>query len=324
MDFSLYWFMFPVSIMVATVAMMSGIGGAAFFTPLFLVVFPLLGPEYVITPVQAVGTALLIETFGFSSGFVGYYRKGLIDFRSAVPFIAVAVPIGIVGALLAGEVPGWTITGGYALLMVVLGTVMLRHHEQVEIPLDEVALEETMEGHKGSASHATAVPFGTHSVGAARSSAGTRTITGRDGQIYTFAIPRQGIASLVTATGALLTGLLSVGIGEVTMPQLAKRNRVPIPVAAATSVLVVIVTVALTSFTHVGALIKGGGFSAVPWHLVVYAVPAVVIGGQIGPRMQGRVAHKTMERAIGSLFLVIAVAMVFVAYFKFMALSSGH
>ena len=83
MDFSLYWFMFPVSIMVATVAMMSGIGGAAFFTPLFLVVFPLLGPEYVITPVQAVGTALLIETFGFSSGFVGYYRKGLIDFRGS-------------------------------------------------------------------------------------------------------------------------------------------------------------------------------------------------------------------------------------------------
>ena len=83
MDFTLYWFMFPVSILIATTAMASGIGGAAYFTPLFLVVFPLLGPEYVMTPVAAVGTALFIETFGFSSGFVGYYRKRLIDFKSA-------------------------------------------------------------------------------------------------------------------------------------------------------------------------------------------------------------------------------------------------
>ena len=29
MDFTLYWFMFPVSILVATCAMLSGIGGAA-------------------------------------------------------------------------------------------------------------------------------------------------------------------------------------------------------------------------------------------------------------------------------------------------------
>lgn len=315
MDFTLYWFMFPVSILVATTAMMSGIGGAAFFTPLFLVIFPLLGPEYVITPVQAVGTALFIETFGFSSGFVGYYRKGLIDFRSALPFIAVAVPVGIVGALLAGEVPGWAITGGYAILMVVLGVVMLRHHEEVEIPLDEAALKQAVDW------SAAGDRTGADSIDATETRPRTRTIIARDGQTYTYPIPRQGIAALVTATGALLTGLLSVGIGEVTMPQLAKRNRVPIPVAAATSVLVVIITVALTSFTHIAALVKGGGLGAVPWHLVAYAVPAVIIGGQIGPRMQGRIAHQTMERVIGSLFLLIAVAMVFVAFNKFAAMN---
>ena len=33
MDFTLYWFMFPVAILVATAAMLSGIGGAALFTP---------------------------------------------------------------------------------------------------------------------------------------------------------------------------------------------------------------------------------------------------------------------------------------------------
>ena len=59
MDFTLYWFMFPVSIVVATCAMLSGIGGAALFTPIFILVFPLLGPEYVLnSTIAAISAAL--------------------------------------------------------------------------------------------------------------------------------------------------------------------------------------------------------------------------------------------------------------------------
>ena len=36
-----------------------------------------------------------------------------------------------------------------------------------------------------------------------------------------------------------MTGMLGVGIGEVVIPQLVKKNGVPLPVAAGTSVLVV-------------------------------------------------------------------------------------
>ena len=38
-----------------------------------------------------------------------------------------------------------------------------------------------------------------------------------------------------------------------------------------------------------------------------------MIGGQIGPRLQGRVSQRTMERAIGVLFVVLAIAMMTVA-----------
>ena len=87
-DWTLYWFMFPVAILVATSAMLSGIGGAAIFAPIFLIIFPLLGSEYPLASLAAaIGVALFTEVFGFSSGFVGYYRKGLIDFKSAIPFI---------------------------------------------------------------------------------------------------------------------------------------------------------------------------------------------------------------------------------------------
>ena len=46
-----------------------------------------------------------------------------------------------------------------------------------------------------------------------------------------------------------------------------------------------------------------------PWNVVVYTVPAVLIGGQIGPRLQGKVSQRAVEVGVGCLFTVIGVAM---------------
>ncbi len=56
-----YWFMFPVAILVATVAMASGVGGATFFAPIFILALRL-------SPEVAIGTGLITEVFGFASG----------------------------------------------------------------------------------------------------------------------------------------------------------------------------------------------------------------------------------------------------------------
>jgi uncharacterized protein len=288
MDFTLYWFMFPVSICVATTAMLSGIGGAALFTPIFFIIFPILGPEYPLeSATAAIGSALLTETFGFSSGFVGYFRKRLIDFKIAMKFVMISVPIAIVGALLVQFTDPLIIKGGYALLMLFLAFEMYVHID----PAKKDARDARRKANKVV----------------------QRELTSRDGTHYSYPEPQLGAGSRsATGIGSFLTGLLSVGIGEVVMPILSKRNRVPIPIAAATSVLVVIITIAAASFTHISALMTAGGVSAVPWHLVVYMIPAVIIGGQIGPRLQGSVNHRTMEKAIGILFGIIGLAMVWI------------
>jgi uncharacterized membrane protein YfcA len=305
-DWVRYWFMFPVSIMVATTAMLSGIGGAALFIPIFLIIFPLMGPEYPLGgfaatvgakgTVVAIAVALLTETFGFSSGFVGYYRKRLIDFRSAVPFLAVSVPVAIAGALIvfwAGERLNENfIKGAYGVIMLIIAAILLRQVGQVDIAADP-------QSSAGS----------TVGGGDARPE---RSITSRDGRVYTYKVPRQGRGIFATAVGGLLTGMVGVGMGEVVVPQLVKKNRVPVAVAAATSVLIVIVTVAAASFTLIYQLIQAGGFGAVPWHIVCYTIPAVVIGGQIGPRLQGTVPQRTMEHAIGALFAMIGIAMLWI------------
>jgi len=57
-----YWYMLPIAIVIGAIATASGIGGATFFAPFFVLV---LG----IAPEVAIGAALITEVFGFTSGF---------------------------------------------------------------------------------------------------------------------------------------------------------------------------------------------------------------------------------------------------------------
>jgi uncharacterized membrane protein YfcA len=50
-----------------------------------------------------------------------------------------------------------------------------------------------------------------------------------------------------------------------------------------------------------------------PWDFLVWDIPGVLIGGQIGPRLQRLVPQQTMRRAIAVLFIVLAIAMLAVA-----------
>ena len=287
MDFTLYWFMFPVSILVATCAMLSGIGGAALFTPIFVLLFPLLGEEYVLaSTMTAVAAALFTQSFGFLSGFIGYYHRKLIDYRLAGKLLRFSVPVAILGAVTANFVHDSVLLTGYALLVAVLAWFMWRN------PM-------------------SAADAGVHLEG--------RVVIERTdsrGKTFTYDMPRFGAGSYtLTSIGAFMTGMVSVGIGEVTISQLTHK-RVPIAVAAATSVLVVILTIVFATATLFAELIQAGGWTAIPWDLLIWDVPGVLIGGQIGPRLQGLVAPHTMRRAIGGLFVVLAIAMLGVALKK--------
>ena len=269
MDFTLYWFMFPVSIGVATCAMLSGIGGAALFTPIFVLLFPLLGPEYVLASTfAAISTALLTQTFGFISGFIGYYRRRMIDFDLARRFIKISAPVAVLGALAAHAVHDAFLIAAYAVLVFTLAIGML-----------------FLRGRQA-------------------------TRPNYDSPIQHPHFPARDFA--LTGAGAFLTGMVSVGIGEVIVSRLTRRG-IPVGTAAATSVAIVMFTILLATATLVTQLVRDGGVGAIPWNLICYEVPGVAIGGQIGPRLQGLVSQRTMERAIGILFIFLAIAMITVA-----------
>jgi len=70
------WWVFPSAIVFSTVAIATGISGALFFSPFFMLVVGL-------APGQAVGAGLLTEVFGMGNGLRSYVGQNMVDFSTA-------------------------------------------------------------------------------------------------------------------------------------------------------------------------------------------------------------------------------------------------
>lgn len=305
---SKYLFMLPTATLVSTSCQLAGIGGAALFSPLFLLVFPLFDGLELASPSQAVASALLTEVFGFASGLSGYARRGLVDWTVAGRLVVVSVPSALVGARSAGALAddALLLRVLYAALMLGLAvflTVAPRPDALVRANDDDMD-EECVLPDDGD---------------------GLRTLTTADGTSYTYR--KDGTDGLrgvgATTAGAALTGLLGVGVGEVVLPQLVRGRCMPLPVAAGTSVAVVVataLTAAVVQFAALASTLSAASLdgcndvsaflSVVPWDLVQYTIPGVLLGGQLAPLLasQGRFDDEQIERFAATLFAIVGVA----------------
>jgi uncharacterized membrane protein YfcA len=78
-------------------------------------------------------------------------------------------------------------------------------------------------------------------------------------------------------------------------PAFTGRSRFPVPVAAATSTVVVASTVVGAALTHVVQVPGDGGLAAILWNLLVWAVPGAIAGAFIGTALQGRVPARAAQ-----------------------------
>lgn len=288
MDWTVYWFMLPVCVAIASAAMFSGISGAAMLMPVSLLGFPAVGAP-TLTAVEAVGMSLLLETSGFGTGVYRYLSRGLVDTSIALRLLAVAVPAAVAGAVLAGLVPATVIRLGYGVGMVLLAVILAR---ETPAPSALASPEADGDGRRPG-----------------------RELRTRDGSRYRYVAGGLRVQRVLTGAGGAIAGVISTGVGELTLPGLVRRSHVPIPVAAATSTVVVAGTVAGAALTHLVQLAGEGGLAQIPWNLLVWAAPGAVAGAFIGTHLQGRVPERASRRFFAVLFGVIGL--VFVAVFGF-------
>jgi uncharacterized membrane protein YfcA len=179
-----YWFMFPIAVLFATIAMASGVGGATFFSPFFILA---LGPP----PEVAIGAGLITEVFGFASGLFAYARKRLIDYRLGLALLVVTIPMALLGTWAAGWI-------GPDILKVILGVGLfavalsfLRAPEHKDVDRMDAFILQDYGGDKAETSLTTA-----------------------DGKVIRYTVCNRTEGRLIAGVGGLLVGLISTGLAS--------------------------------------------------------------------------------------------------------------
>lgn len=254
---------------IATIALSSGISGALFFSPFFLLIVGL-------QPAQAIGAGLMTELFGTGFGSYNYVRQRVIDFQTVRFLIMASVPAGIAGAFLANRIEPGFLQIIFGIALALLAIIVLYHSAQKTKPPTSGILDRA---------------------------AKTTVIQARDGSTYSYRTCNRFLGVPLAGVGAFLTGLMSAGLPEITTTQLMLRCHIPPRVAVATAIFVLTVTVFFAAGVH--------ALAAQPaWHVVIWSIPGVITGAQIGPRLSGKVPPHITERILGVLFLLVGTLVV--------------
>ena len=272
-----YWYLFPISIGVATLAMSTGIGGAVFFSPIFLLGLKL-------APPVAIGTALITEFFGFTTGLIAYVRQGLVDYKLGLLVLMFALPAGIFGAAIADFFPPDILKAIFATGVIFVGSQIFTAW------LGE--RRETLAAISGSAPTPDRYP--------------KHVVTDRSGRRFEFSVFNRPVAAVYSAIGGTFLGMISVGLAELMEYLMVAKCRIPAPVAVATSIFVVVITVAAASIGHIVSFAAEGTETIDQViSIAMFTTPGVIIGGQIGPLLQRAVDPDKMKLVIATIFVCV-------------------
>jgi len=246
-----FWFLFPVAIIIAIFAMATGVSGANFWAPVYLLWLRL-------DPQLGFWLSLVSMIFGFSSGLARNLRQGTVNFFLLREYLKVVLPLTILGALVAPSVrPRWLF---FAFALFVFA-------------------------------YSTRVLFGlVRDRGSVSMTKDTRMHWG------------------MAALGGFLTGLITVGLGKLILPYCLRHERCHSPAeAVGTTVALVFIAslcASLVRLTPPLLQVLRSDYQQL-WHMLLFVVPGVLIGGQLGPRVAYRVSLTSLQGLlVGVLYLI--------------------
>lgn len=107
---------------------------------------------------------------------------------------------------------------------------------------------------------------------------------------------------------AVASGMLSISIGEWLVPLMRSRLKLRMRAAVATSIIAIFGTCIAGSAIHL-VLGATADFSALLW-----AVPGVIIGGQIGPKITERINERMLKEVFIFLLTLIGIHLIYNSY----------
>ncbi|ODR82364.1 hypothetical protein BG842_01225 [Haladaptatus sp. W1] len=282
-----------LTFLIATTVNTFAMEAAVLFTPAFLFVYPELVPAFPDLALQgAIGLALFVELFGYTSSVSAYWFRGQVDWTVAKAVLAVSVPVAIVARAVSYFVPSAALKVLFGGMLLVLSFVLYLSHR------DGKSLGDLVDASR---------LFGDSSR--IRTDGGTPDSSQFDRFDRTIA-----------GVGGAMAGLVGIAIGELAQTLLTVRKNVSIRISTGTSALILHGTIVsalvanLLLLRYAPESFSGHNFT-VPFEFGLVAGVTCAVGGQTGAFLNSRVPeHRTVQTmtVVYSLVGVFTLVRVFV------------
>ena len=258
---------------VGTFGTLVGAGGGFILMPVFFLIYPERSAE------ELTAISLAVVFLNALSGTIAYARKGRVDYRSGLIFVAASVPGAILGALTTGFLSRKVFDPIFAVLLMVVGIYLFLRPER---------------GKKGG-----------HDAPGTHSTYPVRTLTEKDGTTHTLSFSmRLGVG--ISAVVGYVSSFLGIGGGIIHVPAMVQLLNFPVHIATATSHFILAFMTLIATLVHLwnGSLKSG-------LQEVLFLGPGVVLGAQVGAKLSARVKGNSIVRGLALALVLVALRLLF-------------
>ncbi len=229
---------------------------------------------------SASASSLVIVGTASAAALVPHQRAGRVNWRVGLIFGSVGVIGALIGARLAQEASETVVLAGLTLLLVLGAATMLR-----------AATRQRVEARATDRSHPVGVAAGTGLAGVG---------SGSGEPVAQPAVrPSWGRTGVLGSGVGVVTGFFGIGAGFVVVPALVAAMKIPIKVATATALVVIVINSAAALLIRYEDLTSAG----VTGGLAAVSALFAVVGARISRRVPGWV----LSAVFGSLMVMVAV-----------------
>ncbi|MFQ5659918.1 MAG: TSUP family transporter [Gammaproteobacteria bacterium] len=309
-----------ICIFVCTLAMEA----AVLFVPAFVFMFPrIVGNFPDMTPNEAIGLAITVEFFGYTSSVLGYWFRKQVDLKLGLRILMITVPLAVVARIVAFFIPGSGLLIIFGIVLLILAAIIFRayRHDVRHTCLlcgDSIAamrmgdLEDDEDEVLQEIAALTTPPEAVDLL-----SKGDAAGAGRPDLSHT--ITFSWMDRLIVSNAGILGGFIGVAIGEISNTFLTIRKRVPVKIATGTSALVLHLTILSALCTNLIVLFGDLSFIhaekiVIPWKIAFILAPVVIIGGQIGSIINSRLSDHILLKLMMTAYTMVAAFVLYNVY----------
>ena len=258
-----------IAFFIGIVAAMLGIGGGVFMVPT-LVLFP----WYALNPAVASGTSLAAIVFTSLSSTFRYRKQRRIDHLLGLLLASTTIPGAFLGSYVKSLLETRVLGLIFAFFLIFVAARMFIGEKKGE---DENTVRKVRRGK-------------------------TRKLTDNYGKVFTYSIDTRMIPFLGFAAG-FSSGLLGIGGGAVLVPAMNLGIGVPIHIAAATSMFIMI-------FTSTAGTLTNLWLNQIRFDYAVLLAAGIIFGAQLGAHYAAKVSARNLKRMFGIILIIASIRMI--------------